>query len=178
MSPGGLFAGTGPDGGDGPSRRPGGRKGPGFDTSVTTVGRRAVPHTASGSRTSVLPPSRRGPDAGWLSSCARIGRNRVVCSAPLRATHRGVDDGTTAERVPAAPRPGDRTAGPAARDRRRARVEGAAAPLGPLLPSDVLIPRELPGGAGPRVHRPLLAARRRGARSVLGPRDDAAAGRG
>jgi len=29
MSPGGLFAGTGPDGGDGPSRRPGGRKGPG-----------------------------------------------------------------------------------------------------------------------------------------------------
>ena len=51
--------------------------------------------------------------------------------------------------------------------RPRARVEGAAAAVGPHPAPDVLVPRELPGGARPRVHRPLLAARRRRPRPVL-----------
>ena len=82
--------------------------------------------------------------------------------APSRGPRRG----------PARPRAAARAAG----DRHRARVEGAAAPVGPQLPPDVLVPRELPGGPHPRVHRPLLAARRRRPRPVLRARHDAPPG--
>ena len=63
----------------------------------------------------------------------------------------------------------------AAGHRHRTRVEGAAAPVGPFLPSDVLVSRELPGGPDPRLHRPLFAAGGRRPRPVLGPRHDPAA---
>ena len=45
-----------------------------------------------------------------------------------------------------------------------------AAPVGPQPAPDVLVPRELPGGPRPRVHRPLHASRRRGPRPVQRPR--------
>ena len=63
---------------------------------------------------------------------------------------------------------------PAPRD--RARVEGAAAPVGPLAPPDVLVSRELSGGPRPRVHRPLQRPGRRRPRSVLRSRHRAAPG--
>ncbi len=71
-------------------------------------------------------------------------------------------------RGPARPRAAAR----AAADRPRARVEGPAAPVGPRLPPDVLVPRELPGRPDPRLHRPLLAAGRRRPRPVLRARHD------
>ena len=48
--------------------------------------------------------------------------------------------------------------------------------MGPSVPPDVLVPRELPGGPHPRLHRPLLATGRRGPRPVLGARHHAAPG--
>ena len=65
---------------------------------------------------------------------------------------------------------------PRCRRSARARVEGPAAPVGPRLPPDVLVPGELPGGPHPRLHRPLSRARRRRPGSVLRARHDAAAG--
>ena len=93
----------------------------------------------------------------------RSGRHHRRCRDPptRRATRR-----------PARPRAAARAA--AARD--RARVEGPAAAVGPPVPPDVLVPRELPGRPGPRLHRPLLAPGRRRPRSVLRPRHDAAPG--
>ena len=69
-----------------------------------------------------------------------------------------------------------RAAARAAGDRPRARVEGPAAAVGPCVPPDVLVPRELPGRPDPRLHRPLFAAGRRRPRPVLRPRHDAAPG--
>src|SRR6476469_1186390 len=57
-------------------------------------------------------------------------------------------------RGPARPRAAARTAA----DRPRPRVEGPAAAVGPLLPPDVLVSRQLPGRTHPRLHRALLAA--------------------
>jgi len=45
MSPGGLFAGTGPDGGDGPSCTPDATKVPVDDTSVTYDAARGSVHS-------------------------------------------------------------------------------------------------------------------------------------
>ena len=48
--------------------------------------------------------------------------------------------------------------------------------MGPRLPPDVLVPRELPGRPDARLHRALLAAGRRRPRPVLRARHDAAPG--
>src|SRR4029077_1549369 len=58
-------------------------------------------------------------------------------------------------RRPARPRAAAGVAGA----RARPGVEGPAAAVGPYLPSDVLVSRELPGRPHPRLHRPVLAAR-------------------
>ena len=82
-------------------------------------------------------------------------------------------------RAPRAPRPRASSPSSCRSSCRRSpstRVEGPAAPVGPLLPPDVLVPRELPGGPHPRLHRPLLATRRRRPRSVLGAGHDPAPG--
>ena len=102
---------------------------------------------------------------------------RGMLRAP--STDRGVDDDTRAARRPrlaARPAPLELARRRCRSIGDRARVEGPAAAVGPLVPPDVLVPRELPGGPRPRLHRPLLAARRRRPRSVLRPRDDAAPG--
>src|SRR6266404_6147749 len=135
MSPGGLFAETGSDGGDGPSH--------------------AWLPTPRGSAHSLgLAPSltvRRGAVYG------RGPDSVVLCSATLRV--RGVNDPADADtrepsspaRPRARPRPRPGPAGPADRPR----MEGPAAAMGPLVPPDVLVSRELSGGPRPCVHRAL-----------------------
>ncbi len=55
-------------------------------------------------------------------------------------------------------------------------MEGPAAPVGPQLPPDVLVSRELPGRPRACLHRPLYPPRRRRPRSVQRPRHHPAAG--
>ena len=114
-----------------------------------------------------------GASAPWRSV-----ESRVVCSAPLARAPTPAESSSPGnarpESEPGPARP--RAAQCPPRDRDRAGLEAPAAAVGPQPPPDVLVPRELPGGPRPRVHRPLQPARRRRARPVLRPRHRAAPG--
>ena len=80
--------------------------------------------------------------------------------APGPMPARSDEPGNARPDDPPGPRPARARAPERAPDPRpRARVEGAAAAVGPQPAPDVLVPRELPGGPRPRVHRPLQPAR-------------------
>src|SRR5690242_13539057 len=96
----------------------------------------------------------------YIRATARAIR-RLLCSPPLAArwARAQVEPGNARPshhdairaRRPARPRAAERPARP----RDRARLEAAGAPVGPQPAPDVLVPRELSGGARPRVRRPL-----------------------
>src|SRR5919109_4834511 len=90
-----------------------------------------------------------------------------------RSAHDGRTDSraNAHRRATAGPGPARRATG----DLDRARVEGPATVVGPFIPPDVLVSRELSRCPGPRLHRPLFATRGCGPRPILGPRNDAVA---
>ena len=141
------------------------------------------------------PGGRTSPDAhaGRRSGSGHPARHRGDAGAP-RPRHPGVPTGTPGRRRPdeihagrspdttrSAPRPAVRRAAPApvrtpSRAGDRDGLEGPAPPVGARLSPDVLVPCQLPGGARPRLRRPLHATRRRRPGPLLRPRHDPAAG--
>ena len=134
-------------------------------------GRRRTPES------SCYAPRPCHPERAWSGHGGRVAEPRtearraateaVAVPAPARRTAvpRAVG-GQLALELPLGP----------ARARAGPGVEGPAAALGPEPPPDVLVPGELPGRPRPRVHRPLVAAGRRRARSVQRPWHDPAPG--
>ena len=117
-------------------------------------------------RTSVPTPSMNRPEIGLdpgrnaenllLHSPARATPDRP--SQHWRPTRPCPDAGRRIARLApsSSPRPPPRGL---AATRNRAGVEGPAAALGPLVPPDVLVPRELSGSPCARVHRSVFAPR-------------------
>src|SRR6476469_4489967 len=125
-------------------------------------GDRAVPRDPSSLRTAYAgrPAGARGTANPSCYAPRPVGptHDRIAGSGRIGPVHVG----RTVTRSRSWPAAGVGPAGAgaparAAGHRHRARVEGAAAPVGPQLPSDVLVSRELPGRPDPQLHRPLFA---------------------
>ena len=144
-----------------------------------------MPGLPTTSRIACVPAARVAPPTNFTAKStggaeARIGRATLRDPSRRPGSWRGQGGPgppmsarpARISRRPARPRAPAR----AAPDRARPRVEGPAAAVGPHLPPDVLLPRQLPGRADPRLHRPLFATRRRGPGPLLRPRHDATPG--